>query len=774
MIYRFAVLAIMLAPACLCLADNPIIQTIYTADPAPFVYNGTVYLYTGHDEDNSKYFVMKDWRCYSSKDMVNWTDHGSPLSLTTFAWAKSDAWAGQCIERDGKFYWYVPIQRKQGGMVIGVAISDGPTGPFKDAIGKPLVVDNWGDIDPTVFIDDDGQAYLYWGNPTLKYVKLNKDMISYDLTVGDKGIVRGPMTIEAFGKRQGNVPPERTTLYEEGPWLYKRNSLYYMIYAGGPVPEHIAYSTSSSPTGPWLYGGTIMPTQGRSFTNHPGVIDFKGHTFLFYHNGALPGGGGFTRSVCLDELKFNSDGSIPKLDMTKTGPAAVASLNPYERVEAETIAWESGIKTELNDQVGMVVHDIDNDDYIKVKNVDFGSPGATTFTASIVKSDHPKASKCALVELRLDRTDGTLIGTLSVPYTDSQWMTPTTTVAGATGVHDLFLVFKGEATGDLFKFDSWQFGRNTTRTELVAINATADRYKLDALPPNNKAALHLVAVYSDGTSKDITRHAKVEPDKAGIAGVYSGNVTAQAAGTVKLAVSYDGKTQSFPIVVKDLKSEFTVRTLTPNVSQLKLINGSTTTYTVTAEYLDGHVEDVTKRADYDSATPEVATVANCLIRAVKHGSTTIRIRFKDEVGEYVTTQIAVSVTDRDPYAQNEAEEFNEHTGLAIQSNNEAGQFVCDASNGEWLKFNALDFGSGAKSFEMRIASATKGGAIEIHLDSVDGPLVGTCKAGNTGGWQRWVTRTCEVDGAVGRHDVYFKFTGGSGLLFNLNWWKFVK
>ena len=150
-------------------------------------------------------------------------------------------------------------------------MADSPYGPFYDPIGKPLVQAEWGNIDPTVMVDDDGQAYLYWGNPNCFYVKLNEDMISYS---GD--IVRVPMTEEAFGKREGD--PQRATLYEEGPWLYKRGELYYLFFAAGPIPEHLGYATSDSPEGPWKNGGTLMPTAGRSFTNHPGVADFKGNT----------------------------------------------------------------------------------------------------------------------------------------------------------------------------------------------------------------------------------------------------------------------------------------------------------------------------------------------------------------------------------------------------------------------------------------------------------------------------------------------------------------
>lgn len=136
-------------------ADNPIAQTIYTADPAPVVYDGRVYLFTGHDEDSSTNYDMRDWRLFPSADMVNWQHHGSPMDLTTFSWADSNAWAGQLIARNDQFYFYVPIRHSAtGSMAIGVAVSDNITGPFVDAVGDPLVENS--QIDPTVFIDDDG------------------------------------------------------------------------------------------------------------------------------------------------------------------------------------------------------------------------------------------------------------------------------------------------------------------------------------------------------------------------------------------------------------------------------------------------------------------------------------------------------------------------------------------------------------------------------------------------------------------------------------------
>ncbi|MGE5521205.1 MAG: glycoside hydrolase family 43 protein [Candidatus Dadabacteria bacterium] len=432
------------------LAQNPIIQTIYTADPAPMVYKDTVWLYTGHDEDKSTWFTMKEWRCYSTTDMVNWTDHGSPLSLKNFTWAEKDAWAGQCIYRNGKFYWYVPINAKGRGMSIGVAVSDRPDGPFVDALGKPLLHSGNGDIDPTVYIDTDGQAYLYWGNPYLKYVKLNEDMISYS---GD--IVPVPLTKEGFNVRYKDAD-KRPSAYEEGPWYYKRKDLYYLLYPAGGVPEHLAYSTSTGPTGPWRYRDTIMTIirKGGAFTNHPGLIDYKGKTFLFYHNGALSGGGGFTRSVCVDEFKYNPDGTIPRVEPTAAGVKAVSNLNPYQWVEAETIAWEEGVETTKDNSVGVYVADIHNGDHIKVRNVDFRK-GAKIFMANVASVTGGN------IEIHLDGRNGNLIGTCNVKNTGSlqTWKTEVCPVQKVKGVHDVYFVFKG-GEGDLFNFNRWRFMSN--------------------------------------------------------------------------------------------------------------------------------------------------------------------------------------------------------------------------------------------------------------------------------------------------------------------------
>ncbi|MDG4818672.1 family 43 glycosylhydrolase [Micromonospora sp. WMMD956] len=471
-----------LLPASPAHADNPIVQTIYTADPAPLVYNGRIYLYTGHDEDGSTYFTMKDWRVFSSADMVNWTDHGSPMSLATFSWAEADAWAGHVVARNNKFYWYVPVKQRGGGMVIGVGVADSPTGPFRDAIGRPLVGN--GEIDPNVMIDDDGQAYLYWGNPNLWYVKLNADMVSYSGSP-----TKIPLTTAGFGTRTGNA--SRPTLYEEGPWVYKRNGMYYNVFAAECCSEFIGYSTAPGPTGPWTYRGTVMPRQGGSFTNHPGVIDFNGGSYFFYHNGALPGGGGYTRSVAVEKFSYRSDGTIPSMNMTTGGAPQIGTLNPYVRQEAETIAWSVGVETEPASEGGMNVGFLNNGDYVKVKGVAFGS-GAASLSARVAS-----AGSGGTIEARLGSPTGTRVAACTVPVTGGwqTWQTVSCPVTGATGTQDLYLRFVG-GSGNLFNLNWWQFTAGTGAGTSYRVTNRNSGQVIDVQAPN----LNDLAVIGQWTS----------------------------------------------------------------------------------------------------------------------------------------------------------------------------------------------------------------------------------------------------------------------------------
>ena len=423
------------------MAQNPIVQTCYTADPAPMVSGDRLYVFTGHDEDGADFFWMNEWRLFSTTDMVNWQDHGSPLNLRDISWTDNRAWAAQCIERNGKFYLYVPVHSTiSGGIAIGVMVADRPEGPYKDALGKPLYDDGkWDHIDPTVFIDDDGQAYLYWGNPRLYSVKLNDDMISL------ASEVKCDTTVER---------------YTEGPWIHKiKKNKYAMFYAAGGVPECLAYSTSKKPQGPWKYEGEVMKQDNatNSFTNHIGLTNFKGHDYLFYHTGWLPGGGGFARSVCVDEFKWNADGTMPLVKPTREGVSPIGTLNPYNRVEGETMAFSKGVRTEWNKKNPRIwVSDIHHGDWLKVREVDFtkGANSVTLMAASGLMG--------GTVEFRLDKEDGELLASVDVAQTGGweEWETFSAPVkTQVSGKHDLFLVFKGYKGlkgQKLFNLDWWR------------------------------------------------------------------------------------------------------------------------------------------------------------------------------------------------------------------------------------------------------------------------------------------------------------------------------
>jgi hypothetical protein len=393
-------------------------------------------------------FKMQDWLLYSSTDMVNWTEHGAVASLKDFAWVPYDngAWAVQCIERNGKFYLYCPMP---GNVGIGVLVADSPYGPFKDPIGKPLIKNSNHDIDPTVMIDDDGQAYMYWGNPKVYYVKLNEDMISYS----------------------GEIMQDPTTPanYQEGPWVWKRNGLYYMAYASTCCPEGIGYAMSSKPTGAWEYKGMIIDASELSRGNHPGIIEYKGKSYVFGHSYDLLKQ--ITpkfyerRSVDMDEMYYNSDGTIRNRHyLSVEGPEQVATLNPYVRVEAETMAWSEGVKTHFETEWEgdfdwargeriadrLYVTSINHGDYIMVKGVNLGA-GAGTIEVSVSPVYGGK------IEVHSGSIDGPILTTVEIPGSLEAgiWKVISAPVESVSGIHDLYFVFRGEK--ELFSFDWWRF-----------------------------------------------------------------------------------------------------------------------------------------------------------------------------------------------------------------------------------------------------------------------------------------------------------------------------
>lgn len=311
-------------------------KRLYGGDPAAMVDGGRVYIYAGHDAAGNRDtgYVMPDWMVYSSEDMIHWEYGGSVMKAADISWAsdKNSAWAAQAAAHNGKYYLYFCTWDKtsEGKQSIGVAVADSPEGPFKD-IGHPLVkgtltepeTSGWNDIDPTVWIekDENGEEHIYlaWGNGIYYLCELNGDMISVKDINGDQIIDMNDIRQQSFTNMEGHG-------FTEAPWLYRRMDKdgnyygdYYTFFASD-YREQMSYAVSSDlSSDTWEYKGVIMPRSATSNTNHPSVIDFKGRTYFIYHNGALEKGCGIRRSVCIEELKFNPDGTVQPVKETSTG-----------------------------------------------------------------------------------------------------------------------------------------------------------------------------------------------------------------------------------------------------------------------------------------------------------------------------------------------------------------------------------------------------------------------------------------------------------------------
>ena len=287
--------------------DNPIIRNNFTADPTVLVHNDTVYLYTGHDEAPFpiENYVMNDWLCFSSKDLQHWEEHPSPLKVTSFTWAKGDAYASKVIQKDNKFYWFVSVSHATiKGKAIGVAVADTPLGPFSDAIGAALVTQDMVpdphlemvNLDPTIILDDHAIPHLIWGNKKCYYAILKTSLLEL------------------------NSPIQTLDLpfFTEGAHLHRHKDWYYLSYGYG-YPEKVAYAMSRDPSGPWEFKGILNEIPYNCETNRPAIIEFKGRNYFFYHNGALKEGGSHRRSVCVDYLYYNPDNTIRPIIMTAEG-----------------------------------------------------------------------------------------------------------------------------------------------------------------------------------------------------------------------------------------------------------------------------------------------------------------------------------------------------------------------------------------------------------------------------------------------------------------------
>lgn len=430
-------------------AGNPIVSHVYTADPAARVINGRAYVMVTHDQDNQNdYGGLIDYYLFSSDDMVNWQDHGIVWnSRTDSSWA-SLAYAPDFIERNGKYYLYFP----NGANSIGVAVADSPEGPYTDPLGRPLVDRNTPNanvdwlFDPGVFIDDDGQAFLYFGggaDGTARVIRLNNDMIS---TSGAAISIDVPNFFEAL-------------------YMHKRNGIYYLSYSTNPsAGMSIDYMTSNNPTSGFTHRGTILPNpwENNSNNNHQSIIEFNNEWYIFYHNRAVAntrGDSTFSRSINVDRLYYNSDGSIREVNASSIGVPAVRNVNAFSINQAETFDQEGGIETEPSSE-GTLNIQMGPGDWIKVANVDFGN-GATQFNARVASAiDNSK------LEIILGSLSNTPHASLEITNTGGwqNWQTQSTSFNAITGVHDVYLRGTSGHNLNWFEFEGDNSGGSSQLT----------------------------------------------------------------------------------------------------------------------------------------------------------------------------------------------------------------------------------------------------------------------------------------------------------------------
>ena len=333
-------------------AQNPIIRDQFTADPTARVFNNKVYLYPSHDikppvGQRQNWFCMEDYHVFSSENLTDWTDHGVIVTQNKVPWVRPDSysmWAPDCVERNGKYYFYFPSAPKDGrGFGIGVAVADRPEGPF---ICEPEPIKGISGIDPCVLQASDGNAYIFWGAGRCAKLKPNMKELADD-TPKEK-VKFGNREFEMYGVNCLKDLPNRQA---EGPFAFEYNGNYYLTYPYvREKTEVLGYAMSKNPMGPYEYKGIIMPEhENGCWTNHHSIINYKGQWYLFYHQNAFSPSDDKRRSVQVDKLYFNADGTIKEVKKTMRG---VGINKATEKIEIDRYSTASAdVTTDLIDTV---------------------------------------------------------------------------------------------------------------------------------------------------------------------------------------------------------------------------------------------------------------------------------------------------------------------------------------------------------------------------------------------------------------------------------------
>ena len=327
-------------------AQNPIIRNQFSADPTARVFGDRIYLYPSHDifppEGQRKdWFCMEDYHVFSSDNLTDWTDHGMIVTQNKVPWVRPNSysmWAPDCVERNGKYYFYFPSASNEGrGFSVGVAVADSPTGPF---IPENEPIKGINGIDPCVLQASDGNAYIFWGNGRCAKLKPNMKELADD---NPKETVKfGNREMEMVGVSCLKDLPNRQA---EGPFAFEYNGNYYLTYPYvRENTEVLGYAMSKNPMGPYEYKGLIMAEQPNGcWTNHHSIVNFKGQWYLFYHHNYFSPSDDKRRSACIEKLYFNADGTIQEVKQTIRG---VGVNRATEKIEIDRFSSASADVTE--------------------------------------------------------------------------------------------------------------------------------------------------------------------------------------------------------------------------------------------------------------------------------------------------------------------------------------------------------------------------------------------------------------------------------------------
>ena len=409
---RFILPIAALLLSCGLFAQNPVIKGLYSADPTARVFNGKVYLFPSHDiispvEPERRWFCMEDYHVFSSEDLVNWTDHGVILDQKNVPWGNPEGysmWAPDCVEKDGKYYFYFPNASKGRGFAVGVAIADRPEGPY---VPEPEPIKGINGIDPCVLQASDGNAYIFWGNGRCAKLKPNMKELADD----------NPKTTMKWGNREMEMIgvncleglPNRQA---EGPFAFEKDGNFYLTYPYVKEnTEVLAYAMSKSPMGPYEYKGIIMErSQNECWTNHHSIVNYKGQWYLFYHHNDYSPNFDKNRSVRIDKISFLPDGTIEQVTPTLRGVGETKATD-HIQMDRYSAVYHYGVYDDLLDAAnpfdGFYIHFARGNTWVRYDEITFGETAPTSVVFRIRSAAPSKVS--------LQTRDEKIVGTFDLP-----------------------------------------------------------------------------------------------------------------------------------------------------------------------------------------------------------------------------------------------------------------------------------------------------------------------------------------------------------------------